>query len=141
MAVDLAGGRDGETRWVFMEYVRGGGRPAITEWYESQTATVRAGFDAERAILGALPSHHWVHPHYKRLSRKAARFGIGEIRWKADNKAYRVLGFFGPEEGQYSMMIGCFHKQRRYAPTDAIETAIKRCKEVLNGERVVRRYE
>ncbi len=67
---------------------------------------------------------------------------IGEIRFKyAKTKTQlRVFGFFGPEDGDYTMLGGATEKMRRYQPTNAIESADRQRELILTGERQIERF-
>ena len=64
---------------------------------------------------------------------------LGEIRWEYENVQHSLIGRL--ENSEFKAMIGCTHKQKRYDPPDAIETAEKRWKEVRGGKGRVQRYD
>jgi hypothetical protein len=132
-----AGGRI----WTFNEFVSSGDRPTITEWYSSLNPAVQAIFDDRLAFLAIHPRTQWQMPEFRILSGREGREGLSEIRWKACGVQWRVLGFFSPGVMDYIMLIGCNHRQNRYDPTDALETAIRRKKSVERGERRTCIYE
>jgi len=61
-------------------------------------------------------------------SPRMASYDFGELKWKAGNKQYRLLGFF--QKGHWYALIGCTHKQQRYNPASALDTAAARMKQV-----------
>jgi hypothetical protein len=64
----------------------------------------------------------WSMPHYKSLPN--VQTGLGEIRWNgSQNRQLRLLGCHVPDQGQYTLFLGCSHKGGRYSPTSALETA------------------
>lgn len=57
--------------------------------------------------------------------------GLGELRWNSEGKKYRLLGFF--RDGYWYAVVGCTHKQQRYDPSDALETAKRYKRQIENG--------
>jgi hypothetical protein len=103
----------------FLDYLSPAGNNLIAEWYCGLSIDARAMFDD---ILDVLSKQaEWKYPQFKRLED-----GLGEIRWKCDNKQHRVIGCWWKTPHGFLLLIGCFHKQNVYNPPDAIETAAKR---------------
>ena len=73
----------------------------------------------------------WEYPVIDSL--KGERFrGLSELRWKSGRTPHRILGYeFG--EFEYLMLVGCTHNERKYNPPDALETALRRRKEIEQG--------
>jgi hypothetical protein len=124
-----------------MECLSYGGRPQITEWLLSLSPAVQAVFDDRIGFLGIHPRKDWQFPEFRVLRGREGKYGLSEIRWQEDGVQWRVLGFFGTQEMQYTLLVGCSHKQNRYTPSDSLDTAIKRKKEIERSERTVRIYE
>lgn len=122
--------------WEFYEYVSTAGHGVITEWYETLSIKARAKFKARLAHLENLPRLEWRRPPFDLLTEQE---GMGEIRFKADNKEHRVFGCFGPQAMQFTMLIGCIEKgngKAAYKPTGAMETARRRSHEILKPQRI-----
>ncbi|MFO1100470.1 MAG: type II toxin-antitoxin system RelE/ParE family toxin [Xanthobacteraceae bacterium] len=103
----------------------------IDDWIGRQSDAVRAALDVALEFLEQRARDEWRRPAFDLLSGKMA--GIGEIRLKVD-KEYRILGFFGPNQSEFTMLIGASKKGRSYDPRDALGTALARRKEILlNG--------
>ncbi len=66
------------------------------------------------------------------LEGEARPHRIWEIGFLADGKQYRFFCVFSGEK-VVILLVGCYHKQKRYTPDDAISTAIKRAKALKNG--------
>ena len=81
-------------------------------------------FDALLEVLAK--KAEWKHPEFGRLED-----GLGEIRWKCDGKQHRMIGHAWKNPNGYLLLIGCTHKQKIYAPPDAIATARKRYRALL----------
>lgn len=119
--------------WTFRCYVSSSGRRAVREWYNQQSDEVQAAFDVSLEFLAQRSRDEWRRPHFDQLSGQMRQ--IGEIRFKVD-KQYRVLGFFGPNRWDFTMVIGCTKKGSVYDPPSALSTALERRDQVLSdGER------
>ena len=75
-------------------------------------------------------AREWRPPAY--LPRLRGGEGIGELRWRSENKQHRLLGFF--MNAIWYAVLGCTHKQQIYDPTDALATAKKRKREIEQSE-------
>jgi hypothetical protein len=132
----------------------------ISDWYEDELSKpVRVEFHRVLRDLRMLPAARWCRPGYSFLSS----LGVGEVRFKREDRAWRPLGFFLPSEivrqltgippsenGEvFVLLIGAYKKQgsRRgrehdhWTPRDAQEIAIKRRDHVLaTGRTAIHAY-
>jgi hypothetical protein len=114
--------------WTFKSYVSPSGRVAIVDWYGRQTVEVQGAFDVVLEFLEQRPRDEWRRPDFDLLSGKLRE--IGEIRFKADRKQIRILGFFGPDPAQFTLLVGSSKKGKQYDPKEALETALRRKSEI-----------
>ncbi len=122
--------------WLFCEFVTEGGRGTITEWYKGLLVEAQRDFEDRVRYLANVPRRLWSLPYYRQLT-----VHIGEIRFKANRTQYRPLGFFGPEEGQFTLLMGAREKDRKFIPKDAITQSEQRRKIVLVDKRRIREYD
>jgi hypothetical protein len=113
-----------------MDYISPQGRNVIADWYAGLQTQEQSDFKALMRILAK--THQWHGGAYKPLGKQY--LGLGELRFYSEKKAYRVIGYFGPSRGQFTMLIGCFHKQRVYTPASALDTALRRKRFLERGE-------
>ena len=118
--------------WTFRCYVSPSGRDMIEDWYRRQSDEVQTAFDVVREFLEQRPRDEWRRPDFDILSGKLRV--LGEIRFKVD-KQYRVFGFFGPGQSEFTMLIGASKKSKNYDPRDALDTALTRRLDVLKDGR------
>jgi hypothetical protein len=117
-------------RWVFRDYVQAGGKNRVRNWCVELSTKERAKLD--RLLMMLARQQQWTEPHYKPLSNVQA--GLGEIRWSGNQrKQLRLLGWRGPASGQYTLLLGCSHKDDRYTPTSALETAAQDLRSLEQG--------
>jgi hypothetical protein len=114
--------------WTFRCYVSPTGRDMIDDWYSRQSDDVQSAVDVALEYLGQRPRNEWRRPEFDLLSGKMR--GIGEIRLKVD-KQYRILGFFGPNKSDFTMLIGSNKKGKIYDPAGTLETARDRMTQVI----------
>ena len=121
--------------WSFKSYETGSGRNVIEHWCSDCERFVPGNDDSFQGILDAVleilqqrPQHEWGRPEFAPLGGKQK--GLSEIRFAVGKVECRVVGFFGPGSGTYTMLIGSTKKGRIYDPKEALETAVKRKKEI-----------
>lgn len=121
-----------------MEFITEGGRGVITDWYATLAVEAQVDFDDRLRYLANSSQHLWERPKYAPLRGYPK---IGEIRCKANRIQYRPLGFFGPAEGQFTLLIGALEKDRKFIPKDAPEQAVRRKAIILADRSRIREYE
>jgi hypothetical protein len=114
------------TEWIrtIRCYVSLAGRNKISDWYFDLSKQEQS--DADEFIKNARKLKKWEMPIYRQLGG-----GIGELRWKSENKQQRLIGYFKGET--WYAVIGCTHKQRIYTPSDALNTAAIRKNQIEQG--------
>src|SRR6202035_4215807 len=68
----------------------------MTDWDQDLSKPVRAELRRVLGDLRIIPAARWCRPEYDTLS--GPHSGIGEVRFKKENKQWRPLGFFLPPE-------------------------------------------
>lgn len=105
--------------------------------YRRQTPEVRAEFRATLNGLLAQPDiTGWSRPNgFDRLSGRKYR-ALGKLRFKVRNVQHRPLGFFGPEQRTFTLLVWATERDWKYAPPGIRETALRRMADVqTNPER------
>jgi phage-related protein len=120
--------------WQFMDYISPQGRNMIADWHARLLRQEQSDFIALIRILAK--TRQWKDPAFKQLKGKYQ--GMDELRFTSERKAHRVIGFVWPSSQQFTMLIGCFHKQRVYTPANALDTALQRRKFLEQGKGSVR---
>ena len=111
--------------WRFKCYVSPSGRNKIQDWYDDLLIPEQA--DADEFLSNMQKKREWKMPDWKRLSG-----GIGELRWRSEGKQHRLIGFL--QDNTFVALIGCTHKQKRYKPDNAMNTAARRRSLLNTGE-------
>ncbi len=121
--------------WRFMDYCSEAGNDLIEEWYLDQNPEVRADFDVTLRNLAGSQDWHGLN-EFKMLHGKQS--GFGEIRFKTRNIQYRPVGRFGPGVREFTLLVGCYKKQRVYEPPDAFDVAVRRWGLYKQGRATIR---
>jgi hypothetical protein len=115
--------------WSFADYVEGAQNP-IQNWYASELSeAARFQFDSVLKNTAKIQNQlQWGGS--KLLKGEPKKYGIWQLDFNADGRQYRVLGVFQPGH-RAVLLIGCYHKGRVYTPHNALETACKRAKKLI----------
>jgi hypothetical protein len=97
------------TVWMFFAFASEIGVRYLDDWVRNLSEKEENEFTATLEGLQVLPRHLWRRPQFDLIGE--AYPGIGEIRFKADRKQFRVFGFFGPQAMQFTRLHAC-GKQR-----------------------------
>lgn len=112
--------------WEFREYQSSKGKRPVSEWYEALSQKNRASADRFLGIVQKL--EQLKPPHFKKFRE------LLEARWFGQNRVPHRIFCDKPSDGQVTFLCGCTHKDRRYTPTNAYDTALRRRDEIQNGE-------
>lgn len=117
------------SRWRFFDY-----GDDIEEWYQGMS---EEGQDMLDSLLKnnakATEPRDWSG--CKMLQGDCKEHGIWEWKFFADGRQQRLLGVFGEERKTAIFLIGCYHKGKIYQPPEALDTAIKRAKQIKPGDK------
>jgi hypothetical protein len=97
------------TAWIFFAFESDMGVRYLDNWVDTLNEHEENEFTATLEGLQVLPRHFWRRPQFDLLGEQY--HGVGEIRFKAERKQFRVYGFFGPQPLQFTMLHAC-GKQR-----------------------------
>jgi len=122
-------------RWRFLDYVNARGQNEIRDWLVSLPKKAQAKIDNRILTLRAYEGP-WP-PQY--VSALTGYEGIYELRVVASGVQYRPLGFFGPGEREFTLLIGAVEKGK--LSRSVCETACRRRQEVLADRSRTREHE
>lgn len=118
----------------FRSYRSATGRNDVSAEYEGGTDELQAGLDVALNYLVHLPRMKWSNPrtHAARLSKQDWP-DFYEIRFFANRTQQRPIGFFGPDENVFTIVMWCTEKGGKIIPTTWFKTAFTRRQEILDG--------
>ena len=122
--------------WTFLDFTELNGRNRIRDWLaglkpvvaKEVAATLRVKLEFARAQPLLRP------PLFEPLTGYP---GILEIKFKARKVQWRPLGFYGPEQLEFTLLVGAKEMNNRFVPASAPETAKGRRALVLADRRYV----
>lgn len=116
-------------RWTFRTYRTVSGDDVIDQWYQGLSVKSRARVLTRLLYIGDQPREGWKRPHFDLLSGDCS--GLGEIRFKIDRTQFRLVGFFGPEREEFTIVTVAVEKDSEFEPKNACKIAQRRKKEIL----------
>lgn len=112
-------------QWRFLAFQFTRTSRPLDEWQAGLEISSFAVFSDVIGRLEVLPRHQWKRPDFDAIHGDPYR-GMGEIRFKADRKVHRVIGWFGPGRQQlrFTLLHACV--KQRSDITDQYDLARKR---------------
>ena len=124
--------------WTFKVFVSARGRNVIAEWLGSLPIDARYRIRLHFDFMMGLKD--WSRPYAAKLKGKKYD-PIWEIRFTWNKFQYRPLGCFGPDDGDFTILIGAIEKSKGvFKPRNAPETAKERCLLIREDRRYVNDY-
>src|SRR5579862_1489489 len=91
--------------WMFCDFSTGAGNQ-IKDWVAGLSEYAESIFWSVLKINKIIENPiHWTQLRY--LKGEAKKHRLWELRFKADDKAYRIIGFFGQKRKTAILLIGC----------------------------------
>lgn len=112
--------------WHFSCYVTETGRNEVQDEIDGYDDDSLEAFRAAVKYLSIMPIPDWHEPKAKKLKGMKKLY---EFKYKANKRASRALGFFGPDSSRFTITILCYHNNV-YHPNNAIATAEHRAEVV-----------
>jgi hypothetical protein len=117
-------------RWRFKTVQLSSGRNDIQSEIDNYDDYSREAFSRAVAHLSLTPKGEWQSPQAKKL---VGEDPIYEIRYKANNRQTRALGYFQDGENAFIIVLICYHKDRVYKPAGAFKSAHQRIARIDQG--------
>lgn len=117
---------------MLRKFVTQSGRDYVAKWYDGLSDTGQENCDTRLRHLAGCTQNWRVY--YEAVGFKnIASKGLGEIKVKIDRVGYRLIGFSGPDSGDFTVLLVTDKKSRTLR--DSIwDTAQKRRKLVENNK-------
>jgi hypothetical protein len=110
--------------WTFMDYLDERGTSPIQDWLRDvRQVPIKAKAKIDRILLQLAGTRLWVRPLASNLDDYP---GIVEIRVRWMNTQYRILGFRGPDERQFTILFPALEQGDQFQPLSAPEIATTR---------------
>ena len=123
--------------WTFYDFVDGDANP-IADWLGDRLAVpIKAKAKIDRILLLLSETPLWVRPLTSNLD---GHDGIIEIRIRYMNIQYRLLGFRGPKERQFTLLYPALEQGDEFVPRNAPKIAEHRMRLVKEDPRRAREH-
>jgi hypothetical protein len=118
--------------WSFFDYIDERGTNPIEAWLmDKRVVSVKARAKIQRILLQLAGTALWTRPLASNLDDYE---GIVEIRVRWMNIQYRLLGFRGPVERQFSLLVPAVEQDDEFVPLNAPGVARTRMT-IVNADR------
>ena len=127
---------------TFRCYISGEGVDQIRVRYDAQDGGVQAALTAVMEVLEAISRDRWPESCFKSLeNRKGSQCeGLDELKLEVEGVHYRILGFSGPRDDDFTMLLP-LKKDDDPTYKASCEEAQKRKAEVINDWTRAREWE
>lgn len=114
--------------WTFYDYVSPSGRNKIEDWRDDLS-------EREKAFVDVLIKNYSRMSDLTNDCRQLAgtHSGLIEFKFKMSDRQVRLVWEYGPNSKEITILMGCYHKQRRYTPTDALDQCLRRRRDLQTG--------
>ncbi len=117
------------SEWTFWDYLDERGTNPIQEWLHDRSAVpVKAKAKIDRYLLQLAGTKLWLRPLASNLDGYP---GIVEIRVRWMNTQYRILGFRGPSDREFTLLFPALEQGDEFVPLNAPEIAQTRMAVVM----------
>jgi len=127
---------------IVYDYVDGSGQNPIppnriATWLDSIGVKPKAKINNILYNLSETPPEEW---HKSRAAAKLkGQNDLWEIKAFRDKVQWRIIGFFGPGKGAFTLLVGAFEKGNKLQPASTLATADSRKVNVQSDPRKYRR--
>lgn len=121
--------------WTIKAFKTDRGENAVKNWVEEQPKKAQAAIKVRLRYLAT--QQIWDRPHVKKLKGSKHIF---EIRVTSIKVQYRPLGFYGPNQKEFTLLIGAIEKDSEFKPKTAIKTAESRRELILKDDSYAIKY-
>ncbi len=116
--------------WRFETFVSPSDRTDVQDSINRYSDYAREAFSRQVVHLAVSTIDQWHEPYAKKLKNENPLY---EIRYKADKRATRALGYFRKNSSCFTIVLIASHKGSVYTPPDAFKSAHFRAKQIENG--------
>jgi len=127
--------------WSFHCYKpRAQSKSDLEKWRNGLTTRAKAKFYVTLRHLADQPQSGWEKPPKSPYAKRLGN-GIWELRLFLDNVQHRPLGFFGPDQRMFCILLIAEEKGGEFIPKDALKQAIRRMEKVKADRRLIHEYQ
>jgi hypothetical protein len=121
--------------WIIKSFRTLRGEDVIKSWIKGLPKPAQA--EIKTGLRYLLTQQKWDFPHVKKLHGSKYIF---EIRITSNKVRYRPLGFYGPKQNDFTLLVGAIEKGSQFEPKEALAIAEKRREAILKGKNYANNY-
>lgn len=114
-------------------YVSSKGKNEVQGIYSSGTENLKAELEVALEYLKVRERLEWRRPHAAKLSKCDGFRDFFEIRFFADRLQQRPIGYFGPQQNDFTILLWATEKGGRLDPANWCQKANRRRSEIIDG--------
>jgi putative component of toxin-antitoxin plasmid stabilization module len=114
---------------LFYDFVDAKGVNIIRDWLDGLDPKAKAKVNARLNVLEQMDHVEWIRTNYVEILT-GDKDGLIAIRLKYNRIQYRLLGYYGPDRGEVTLLVVCTERNDKYTPLGAHNTAFNRIGEV-----------
>ncbi|WP_340121299.1 hypothetical protein [Methylobacter svalbardensis] len=114
-------------------YESSSGKNEVQETYDSGTEELKAELEVALAYLKVRNRQDWRRPHAHKMSKCKEFRNFFETRFFANRLQQRPIGYFGPEENDFTILIWATEKGNKLNPENWCGKSNRRREEIING--------
>jgi hypothetical protein len=123
---------------TFFDFVSARGENVIDAWLRKDIPPgARAEIEAQLLVLRAVPTLE--RPAAGDMKKRECR-GLIEVRVDWRKQQFRLLGYYGPERAQVTLLIGAREKGGNLEPREACAIALRRIGEIESRRGTIREH-
>lgn len=122
--------------WALKVYATTSGKCDSREEYERGSDDLRAAFDVQMEYLCEQPRQEWRRPKAAMLSKTSGFKEYFEIRIFADRVQQRPIGYFGPNSGEFTVLLWAIEKGGGFVPKEWHRKADHRREAIEDGSAI-----
>jgi hypothetical protein len=117
--------------WTIKVFVNDDGTDEIETWLRIQGKRILA--KANKFIAHLEMEKEWRRPLFDKFQNHDK---LHEIRFRGPgNIQYRLIGYYGPQQRDFTILIGAIERGGKYTPRSALEIAERRIQLISEDER------
>lgn len=122
--------------WTIRVFITPRGESEIDGWLDAQGPKVRAKID--KIVRHLEIEKEWKRPYFDKFQ---GHDKLHEIRITCFDNEYRLIGCFGPQPKNFTVLVGAIEKNRgRYEPRSVLEIAEQRIELIFEDARYTDEY-
>lgn len=123
--------------WSFFSFFDHG-EDVIHQWMDCIDMKKKAIVKFETRLRYLSNTKVWSPDWVKKLK---VYDGLYEIRIRYEQVQYRPLGCFGPNDREFTLLIGALEKNSKFVPKNAPNIALQRKELILKNRSLIHEYE